>query len=91
MNNRPVGGRSSEMQSHPIKINLSCVSSWCIKVFCYLSTDEQLILFLHCCQQRLTECKQVIEAYYTIRSNSPELFEDRDPEGHDVQQALSIL
>jgi len=56
-----------------------------------VSTDEQLILFLHCCQHRLEDCKQIIEAYYTIRTNSLEVFGNRDPKGEDVQQVLSIL
>ncbi|KDR08116.1 alpha-tocopherol transfer protein-like isoform X2 [Zootermopsis nevadensis] len=54
-------------------------------------TDEQLILFLHSCQNHLEACKRTIQAYYKIRSNSPEIFGNRDPNGHDVQQVLSIL
>ncbi|XP_023720822.1 clavesin-1-like [Cryptotermes secundus] len=55
------------------------------------STDEQLILFLHCCQYHLEDCKQVIETYYTIRTHSPELFAARDPKGDGVQQSLSVI
>jgi hypothetical protein len=55
------------------------------------STDEQLILFLHCCQHHLEGCKEVIEAYYTIRTHSPELFSGRDPKGDGVQQCLSVM
>jgi len=57
----------------------------------FVSTDEQLILFLHCSQSHLEDCKKCIEAYYTIRTLSPEIFGNRDPKGDDVQQALSIL
>jgi hypothetical protein len=54
-------------------------------------TDEQLILFLNCCQHSLEACKQTIEAYYTIRTHAPELFGQRDPEGNEIQQAMSIM
>ncbi|XP_069682750.1 retinaldehyde-binding protein 1-like [Periplaneta americana] len=54
-------------------------------------TDEQLILFLNCCQHSLEACKQTIEAYYTIRTHAPELFGNRDPQSREIQQALSIL
>ncbi|XP_069682749.1 alpha-tocopherol transfer protein-like [Periplaneta americana] len=54
-------------------------------------TDEQLILFLNCCQHSLEACKQTIEAYYTIRTHAPELFGNRDPQSREIQQALSIF
>jgi hypothetical protein len=57
----------------------------------FVFTDEQLILFLHCCQSRLEECKKVIEAYYTIRTHAPELFAERDPKSDSIQQTLSTL
>lgn len=54
-------------------------------------TDEQLILFLHCSHSHLENCKKYIETYYTIRTNSPEIFGNRDPKGDDVHQALSVF
>ena len=54
-------------------------------------TDEQLILFLHCCQHSLETCKQVIEAYYTIRTHAPELFGNRDARWKEIQKMLSIV
>jgi len=54
-------------------------------------TDEQLILFLHCCQHSLEACKQTIEAYYTIRTHAPELFGNRDPRRKGIQEAMSTL
>jgi hypothetical protein len=54
-------------------------------------TDEQLILFLNCCQHSLEACKQTIEAYYTIRTHAPELFGNRDPKRNEIQQTLSIM
>ncbi|PNF19943.1 hypothetical protein B7P43_G10378, partial [Cryptotermes secundus] len=54
-------------------------------------TDEQLILFLNCCQHSLEACKQTIEAYYTIRTHAPELFGSRDPKRKEIQQTLSII
>jgi len=53
-------------------------------------TDEQLILFLHCCKHSLEACKQTIEAYYTIRTHAPELFGNRDPRWKDIQKLLCI-
>lgn len=52
--------------------------------------DEQLILFLHCCQHSLEACKQIIEAYYTIRTHAPEVFGNRDPRRKEIHQTLSI-
>jgi hypothetical protein len=57
----------------------------------FVSADEQLILFLHCSQSQLEDCKKYIEAYYTLRTLSPEIFGNRDPKGYDVRQALCIL
>jgi hypothetical protein len=57
----------------------------------FVSTDEQLILFLHCSHSQMEDCKKFVEAYYTIRTLSPEIFGNRDPRGDDVQQALSVL
>ena len=57
----------------------------------FVSTDEQLILFLHCSHSQLEDCKKFIEEYYTIRTHCPEIFENRDPKGDDVHQALSVL
>jgi hypothetical protein len=54
-------------------------------------TDEQLILFLHCCQHSLEACKQTIEAYYTIRTHAPEMFGNRDPRRKDIQQILCTM
>jgi hypothetical protein len=54
-------------------------------------TDEQLILFLNCCQHSLEASKRTIEAYYTIRTHAPEMFGNRDPNQKEIQQALSIL
>jgi hypothetical protein len=54
-------------------------------------TDEQLILFLNCCQHSLEACKHTIEMYYTIRTHAPEFFGTRDPRRSELQQALSIL
>jgi len=54
-------------------------------------TDEQLILFLHCCQHSLEACKQTIEAYYTIRTHAPELFGNRDPRRKEIQEAMSTV
>jgi hypothetical protein len=54
-------------------------------------TDEQLILFLNCCQHSLEACKQTIEMYYTIRTHAPELFGNRDPRRSEIQRTLSIL
>jgi hypothetical protein len=54
-------------------------------------TDEQLILFLHCCQHSLEACKQTMEAYYTIRTHAPELFGNRDPRWKDIQRLMSVV
>ncbi|PSN35126.1 hypothetical protein C0J52_26947 [Blattella germanica] len=35
-------------------------------------TDEQLILFLHCCQYSLEASKHTIESYYSIRTHAPD-------------------
>jgi hypothetical protein len=54
-------------------------------------TDEQFILFLHCCQHSLEACKQTIEAYYTIRTHAPELFGNRDPRRKGIREAISTV
>jgi hypothetical protein len=56
----------------------------------FVSTDEQLILFLHCSHSNLEDCKKVIEAYYTLRTQYPEIFGNRDPKRDEVQHAFNI-
>jgi hypothetical protein len=60
-------------------------------VVCDMLTDEQLILFLHCCQHSLEASKQTIEAYYTIRTHAPELFGNRDPRRKGIQDTLTVM
>lgn len=44
----------------------------------YIS-DEYIILFLHSNYYKVKETKETIESYFTIRSNTPDLFSNRDP------------
>jgi len=56
----------------------------------FVSTDEQLILFLHCSHSHLEDCKKYIEAYYTLRTQYPEIFKNRNPKGDDVHEGFKF-
>ncbi|PSN31652.1 hypothetical protein C0J52_14955 [Blattella germanica] len=53
-------------------------------------SDEHLYLFLHSCIHNLTLTKATIEHYYTLRTHSPELFDDRDPMSTDCQNVFNM-
>ena len=42
-------------------------------------SDKDLLQFLHCCYYSIEKAKKVIDAYYTIRTHTPELFHNRHP------------
>ncbi|KAG7303360.1 hypothetical protein JYU34_011850 [Plutella xylostella] len=44
----------------------------------YIS-DEFIVLFLHSNYYKVKETKDTIECYFTLRTNTPDLFSNRDP------------
>ncbi|KAJ4451790.1 hypothetical protein ANN_03262 [Periplaneta americana] len=52
--------------------------------------DTQLELFLHSCKCSLEFTKTTIEAYYTVRTSTPEFFSDRDLHIPELQQIKSV-
>ncbi|XP_063628815.1 clavesin-1-like [Cydia splendana] len=55
----------------------------------YIS-DEYIVLFLHSNYYKVKESKETIECYFTHRSNTPDLFSNRDPLSPRNQQILDI-
>ncbi|XP_073948171.1 retinaldehyde-binding protein 1-like [Choristoneura fumiferana] len=55
----------------------------------YIS-DDFVILFLHSCYCKVKETKETIEHYFTMRSNMPDLFSNRDPLSPRNKQILDI-
>ncbi|XP_067015078.2 alpha-tocopherol transfer protein-like [Anabrus simplex] len=53
--------------------------------------ERQLILFLHSCYYNIENTKSCIENYYTVRSNTPYFFKDRDVSRPELQTALKTL
>ncbi|XP_031343440.1 retinol-binding protein pinta-like isoform X2 [Photinus pyralis] len=53
--------------------------------------DDQLILaFLRCSKFSLERVKDKIDNYYTMRTLSPELYENRDPLSPEIQRLLHV-
>lgn len=42
--------------------------------------DDYILLFLHACYYNHEKTKRAIEQYFTIRTNTPALFAERDPQ-----------
>ncbi|EEZ98182.1 alpha-tocopherol transfer protein [Tribolium castaneum] len=54
--------------------------------------DDVLILrFLHTCNYSLEQTKQLIDLFYTIRSQAPEIFGNRDPSDAASQEIFKII
>ncbi|XP_067014712.2 alpha-tocopherol transfer protein-like [Anabrus simplex] len=53
--------------------------------------DDQLILFLHSCYWSLERAKKTIDACFTIRTHSPELFSRRDPLLPEMQSMWEVM
>ncbi|XP_065201041.1 alpha-tocopherol transfer protein-like [Planococcus citri] len=51
--------------------------------------DEQMLT--HCllrCKNSVEKCKTVLEAYYTLKSAMPEIYDDRDPYALDIERCM---
>ncbi|KAG7300224.1 hypothetical protein JYU34_015787 [Plutella xylostella] len=53
--------------------------------------DNLLTRFLHSCYYDLERAKTAINLFCTIRLNSPELLNNRDPESEKIQKTLKIV
>lgn len=50
-----------------------------------------LILFYHSCYFDLEQTKNCIEVYYTLKTETPEFFENRDVTRPELVNALNTL
>ncbi|KAE9526635.1 hypothetical protein AGLY_013283 [Aphis glycines] len=53
--------------------------------------EEMLILFYHSCYLNMEETKTCIEIYYTLKTETPEFFANRDVTRPELINALNIL
>ncbi|KAM3965496.1 alpha-tocopherol transfer protein-like [Aphomia sociella] len=53
--------------------------------------DKLLRRFIHSCYYDIDKAKTAAELFFTIRSSSPELFSNRDPQSSQMQKTLSIV
>nr|CAD7268181.1 unnamed protein product [Timema shepardi] len=53
-------------------------------------TDEHFHLFLHSCYDSVEKTKKTIEAYFTFRTESKDLFSNRDSLNPEIQDFLNI-
>jgi len=53
--------------------------------------EEMLILFYHSCYFSLEQTKSCIEVYYTLKTNTPEFFANRDVSRPELVNALNTL
>lgn len=55
-------------------------------------TDELLLLrFIHVCNGSIELAKNLMELFYTIRSQAPEIFDNRDPSQKGLQDILNTM
>ena len=50
----------------------------------------QCLQFLHGCNGNTDEAAKRLEKYYQIKTTSPDLFWNRDPESEDLQQSFRV-
>ncbi|XP_060527195.1 alpha-tocopherol transfer protein-like [Cylas formicarius] len=53
--------------------------------------DKLLQRFLYTCNHSVERAKHLIDLFYTIRSQSPEIFADRDPDAPHIRQAFEDI
>lgn len=83
-----------EMKKNPeLKIeDIKILKEWCEKqLHLPKIQDVQLAIFLHSNYYQLEPTKNTIENYYTIRTQVPELFSDRDIKSEKLQEALKVI
>ncbi|XP_072397561.1 alpha-tocopherol transfer protein-like [Diabrotica undecimpunctata] len=54
-------------------------------------SDEFIVLFLLSCNNDIEMTKKTVNAYYRLRKEAPELFDDRTSEREDIKKALNTL
>ncbi|XP_063909027.1 alpha-tocopherol transfer protein-like [Zophobas morio] len=53
--------------------------------------DLLLLRFLHTCNYSLEQTKHLIDLFFTIRSQAPEIFGNRDPTDPNIQEVFKII
>lgn len=53
------------------------------------TNDQFLITFLRGCKYNMVQVKEKIESYYTVRTQLPEFFVDRNPKHENFRALLS--
>lgn len=61
-------------------------------LICKLFSDDYFLRrFLYACEHSLEKTKALIDLCFTIRSQAPEIFDNRDPSNPAIQNALKIM
>lgn len=50
----------------------------------------EALVFLHACEYDLEKAQKCMDLYYTIRSMVPEIFNNRDMFGADIEAQLKV-
>ncbi|XP_044260789.1 uncharacterized protein LOC123008831 isoform X2 [Tribolium madens] len=53
--------------------------------------DESIVLFLLSCQNNVEETQKTIRAYFKIKSEAPEIFQNRDIDDEVLQKAMKVV
>uniref|UniRef100_A0A1B6DAX9 CRAL-TRIO domain-containing protein n=2 Tax=Clastoptera arizonana TaxID=38151 RepID=A0A1B6DAX9_9HEMI len=53
--------------------------------------DLEIVMFLKACEWDMNETKQTMEAFYTHRTNLPEIFSGRDPSSKEIQEIAQVV
>lgn len=54
-------------------------------------SDKDLLQFLHCCYYSIEKTKKVMDAYYTIRTYTPEFFQNREPQSKRMKEMMELV
>lgn len=58
---------------------------------CHIIEDNLIIRFLRCCNYSLERTKYLLDLYYTLRSQCPEVFSNRDPQDENLKRMFEML
>ncbi|EFA04969.1 clavesin-1 [Tribolium castaneum] len=53
--------------------------------------DESIVLFLLSCQNNVEETQKTIRAFFKIKSESPDIFQNRDMDDEVLQRAMKVV
>lgn len=70
-------------------LSIIFINKLCIFRGCELELEA--LIFYHACYNSVERAKSCMDAYYSVRTHSPEFFANRDVAGADIAAQMKIM